>query len=369
MSDSSSTQSRSPKKPKTKHRVRAALRTATNRPPRSCAHCLDLIAEYADQETGRNAFMSVGTLMKRLRRGERQTRAMMVRLRAGGWIAEQTEGPDPHAIEAYHRLYPDPRHRPPVYRMVLPTLSCPRGAESAPLTLVIKGCGNRHGRGAETDTEGVRLPAGIPSILTSESSALRSKTDSIQSLSEKPTPPHRAGGSVSGTSDSVSSLAPDLDPTPTEREIYRTVLAALKLLQMPTAVFTTKAGNAQIAALKTITADGECCLECALLVPFWVMHGSVGHGTGENLQGMNARTSLAYLWGNAWGDLMGRATMDAGPDRGDGHLDRAEFDAWIADLDLYDADRWEDGAEISDAIRTACRWCPKQRTPNRVRRD
>jgi hypothetical protein len=362
------------KKPKP-NLVRLALRTATNRPPRSCAHCLDVIAEHADQETGRNAFMSVGTLRKRIRRGERQTRDMMARLRGGGWIAEQIGGPDPHAVAAYLKLYRDPRHRPPVYRVVLLTLACPRGAESAPLTLTIKGCGNGHLRGAETDAQGVRLAATIPSFTTSETSSLRVETDSRrnESLSREANPPSRAGGSGFSDPPSIS------DPAPTQAELRQTVRAALKILEKPLAIMGTEASYAMIAALEKITSRGRCCLDCALLVPFWVAHGEVRHGNGENLQGMNQRTNLTYLWGSSWGTLMACATQDARShwveERGtDGSLSRTDFDEMLADLAstdrtrLYDeAARFPDSEDhetteaISQAIHAACRWCPKRK--------
>jgi hypothetical protein len=116
------------------------------------------------------------------------------------------------------------------------------------------------------------------------------------------------------------------------------------------------------AALKTITTRWRCCLECALLVPYWVENGSTR--TGEILQGMNQRTNLTYLWGPAWGNLMGCATQDARADGGgDGYLSRAAFEEEIADLDLYD-----DARPIEDypLIDEACRWCPTKRKVARV---
>jgi hypothetical protein len=295
-----------PKKPKLPNLVREALRTATNRPPRACAHVLDIIAEYADQWNGHNAFAGTGTLMKRTRGGERQTREKLQRLRDGHWIDVQ-DGPDTEIAKAsYAKRYrkEHPLHRPAVYRVVLQTL------RAAPGSIVHDGtfkgctvcyppsrqrcgfrtsqpenqrCGNGQFRGAETDTAEVRLAADIPSF-HSKTASSRS-TDSLRNKSLRETPPDAAGG---------TALVP-LDPRSAPRGEPGSALRKLSTFPM-----TEKERERTLALTDARMADGFSP-EDLLLISEW---GDAQHRlSGQNgVEKFRALQRLDYLWGDRCGE-------------------------------------------------------------------
>jgi hypothetical protein len=147
-----------PKKKKSPNVVRAAMRAATNLPTtRGARAALNCIASYADFGTGRNAFMTKATIARETGYSEREAQRDLKVLRGGVWIEAQKGGPDEHAREAYLRTYPDPRHRPPVYRVVLETLAAPRGDGTSPLNGVEGGrdvSPKAEPRGDETAAQG-----------------------------------------------------------------------------------------------------------------------------------------------------------------------------------------------------------------------
>jgi hypothetical protein len=345
-----------------KNRVRAVLRNrkATNRPPRACRHTLDIIAEHADFSTGRNAYPAKPYIAERTGHSKREIQRHVARLRGGGWLALQ-EKPDEHARESYEAIRGD--QRPLLYYVVLPTFTCSRPGPLLQLRGDILTTRDWVRRGdILTPPRGdIFAPDGVTPVppnhpMTSETSSLRS-TDSLrnESLPKKHNPP-RAGGSDSGTSESSSRPAPA-----SQTELRRTVRVALKILEKPLAILSTEASWSAVTALETVTTRWRCCLRCALLVPYWVAHGCPPHGKNDVLEGLNQRTNLSYLWGPAWGDLMGTATQDELLKDDDGR--RSEFENEVEDLvsrepgaDVYDDAR---PVEDYDAIRTACRWCPR----------
>ena len=330
---------------------------------------LNVLLDKADWSTGHNAFVSKATISKGWTGGsERKIVYDLKHLRGGGWIEEQKEGPDTdQARLTYYgdgtEEHPGIRadRRPTVYRVNFqvfyaeprPATGCKNDTPSADAT----GCKNDTPTGCKIRRHGVQTVA--PNHpMTSDTTYPRSTDSSKNEESpRKINPPPRAGGRTLSDPESYS-------PAPaSQKELRQTVKVALKILEKPRAIMSTEASWVMTAALEDLTTRWKCCLECALLVPYWVAHGSTRHGTGENLQGLNKRTDLDYLWGSNWGNLMANATLDAREDgSGTGYLNRRGFDETVADLtsvaggDLYDDERPLDDYPL---IEKACRWCPK----------
>jgi len=361
--------SASKKKRKPQNLVRLALRKATNRPPRACAHALDVIAEHADHTTGHNSFAGTGTLMKRTRCGERQTREKLQRLRDGHWIDVQ-DGPDTEsAKKSYAALYGDLHrlHRPAVYRVVLETLSakapvvhdgsfkgctlcCPPSAQRCGIRTSQsenQRCGNGQFRGAETDTREVRPAADIPSLTSKASLSRLTASPEGEAVPEKQTPPSaKRGGSVSIETILAQDSAPgedddDLFTAPTVSELRRTVREALLILDQSGAAGTPYDYKAQ-AALTRLTEGGTCCLVCALIVPYWIA------ADDEALKTLNARKDLSHLWGDRHGYYQGLA------------LGSFYFPLGDRGLDLFDrceANIFKNTARSEEDLVSITAWC------------
>ncbi len=249
--------------------VRAAVRGATNRPPRACRLIFEVIIEYADWQTGRNGYPGVFPLMGRDGCGLRQAREKLRRLQDGHFIDVQLDGPDPGPGRAkYLQRYPDPRHRPAVYRVVMETLSAAPGSiahdgkfpwckrchpEATAQRLGVKTCGNRTSndavktcgngtvRRAETDTQDVRLAARIPS----------------EKLHHPKTPQPPTAGAEANINNEAPQQSPGPSPSPSsspevERATETLLLHLLRVVQEVMQQTSTPAGDR--AALVSLRA-------------------------------------------------------------------------------------------------------------------
>ncbi len=119
----------SQKKPKSRNVVRAAIRAATNPPPRAARYLLSLIGDFSDWTTGRNAHPGTMALARLDGTNERNLRRKLRALYDGHWLDVQDGGPDPGPDRVrFYDTFRDPDRRPTVWRVVLETLSAHRGA-------------------------------------------------------------------------------------------------------------------------------------------------------------------------------------------------------------------------------------------------
>jgi cell division septation protein DedD len=108
--------------------IAPALRRATNRPPACSYSTFQILVNYADFETGRNAYPSKERIAEETNHSVRSVQRHLQMLYNGHWIDGQAE-PDAHVAERYERLAP--QRRPPLYRVVLATLSAAAITHSA----------------------------------------------------------------------------------------------------------------------------------------------------------------------------------------------------------------------------------------------
>ncbi len=116
------------KQRKSKNVVRAAIRAATNPPPRAARYLLSLIGDLSDWGTGRNAHAGTAKLARLDGTNERNFRRKLRQLYDGHWLDTQDApdpGPDRERFLAAFKDRPD--RRPSVWRIVLETLSAQPG--------------------------------------------------------------------------------------------------------------------------------------------------------------------------------------------------------------------------------------------------